>query len=186
MYFATLISRIFEPMVVISVTTLIIAIVAGLSTLQLQLFIIVLFFFMVLPAALVRYWLLKKKFVSDWDIRKRSQRLAPLLLLTGFTTLNLWVVSLFGNMILNSLFSAYVLWIIGFLCITLFWKMSGHVSIVTLGVLLLLHWIGWWAWPILLFIPLIAWSRVKTKNHTVAQVAVGAFYSIALVKILGY
>jgi len=40
---------------------------------------------------------------------------------------------------------------------------------------------GWSWWPVFLSVPLVGWSRVVTKNHTIAQVIAGTMYSWAIV-----
>lgn len=74
----------------------------------------------------------------------------------------------------------YEIWLFGFLLISLLFKISGHAGSITLATGLLMSWYGFAWWPILLLIPLVGWSRVVTKNHTVAQVVIGIAYSFIL------
>lgn len=58
--------------------------------------------------------------------------------------------------------------------VTLFWKMSMHVS-GTSGTVMLITLLYGKQWiPLFLFIPVVGWSRYVLDHHTVAQAAAGA------------
>ena len=54
----------------------------------------------------------------------------------------------------------------GFSLITFFWKISGHAFINALVTGYIIQWFGWSWWPVLLIVPLVSWSRVVRKDHT--------------------
>lgn len=64
-----------------------------------------------------------------------------------------------------------------------FWKLSVHVAVVTVVAVALVSVSAWWA-PVLLLIPLVGWSRVELRDHTVAQVAAGV--PAGLIVVLPY
>ncbi|MCW1249628.1 phosphatidic acid phosphatase [Acaricomes phytoseiuli] len=64
-----------------------------------------------------------------------------------------------------------------------FWKLSVHVAVVTVVTVALVG-VSWWWLPALLLIPLVGWSRVVLKDHTVAQVIAGV--PAGLIVVLPY
>jgi membrane-associated phospholipid phosphatase len=64
------------------------------------------------------------------------------------------------------------------LLITVWWKISGHVSTVAFGVTMATGFLGTWASPLLLLIPLVAWARVKVGAHTITQTLAGGLAGI--------
>ena len=181
----TLISHFFEPMVVLAVVSVVAGFHAGLPGGDLARYLYGLFGLMIIPVLVIRWWLVVTKRVSDWDIRNRSQREKPLLILLAFTLLNLWYALYFGNPVLTQLFVIFIVWILGFAAVTLFWKMSGHAGITALATGFVIAWYGWAWWPVLLLVSLVGWARVVTKNHTVTQVIAGALYSWLLLVLIG-
>ncbi|MBI3386054.1 phosphatase PAP2 family protein [Candidatus Gottesmanbacteria bacterium] len=158
----TIISRIFDPFAVLFIVFVIIMwgtpvflpALLGMVVLPLVLFIVA--------------W--KTKFVSNWDITDRRER--PKILWTlviieavGTIAFHLWPVV----PILVSL--------VGFAIVTQFWKISGHAMAAAFATGTVIAQFGWDFWPVLLIVPLVAWARVVRRDHTVAQVVVGALYA---------
>ncbi len=175
---ATLISRLFEPMVTLAVITVWAAVHFGLQGWGLQLFLLILVVGLILPIVVFRYFLVKKGHVVDWDIHKRRERIKPLLVLVGFVIFAQFGVRQFVNSGLSELFFLYFIWIFGFFLITLKEKLSGHVGAVTLAGGLLIQWYGWGWWPVFLLPVIVGWARVVRKDHTLRQVILGWGYSL--------
>ncbi len=179
---ATIISRLFEPFVMFSVVTITAAMHSGLAASSIPFFVGLLVLMIGIPVALLT-WAIRTKRVDNWDVSIREQRIVPMIILLALTCVYLFVVSRFGNSQLTNLFVLYFVWLVGFFLVTLKWKISGHTSANALATGLLVHMFGWSLWPILLIIPLVAWARVVRRDHTIAQVVVGAVYSWILVFI---
>ena len=177
MKIATLISRLFEPMMVLSVLVAVGAFRSGLEGMALLQFFAILFFGMTVPVALFRYWIVKTGRVKDWDIHKRKERIKPLGTLVLFTFFFLFVVSRTTNPFLVTLFEVLLLWIVGFFLLSLKIKASGHVGIITLAVLFAMQWYGVFAIPLFILPFLFAWARLIRKDHTLSEVVVGAGWS---------
>lgn len=173
---STVISRVFEPMIVLSALLVVAAIKEKIDW-RFLLFALV---FMVLPVVAMRVWFVRSRGL-DWDIRDRSKRIAPLAVLVLIVTLDVSLVSWWHNEFLTRLFLLFLAWTAGYFVITLIWKISGHTSVTTLASLLMVQWYGWW--PILLTIPLVAWARIVEKNHTIGQAVGGIVYSWVLHEI---
>jgi len=159
---ATLVSRVFDPFIMLAVVCIVL------------LFHTPVFFPAFIGMVIIPFVLygiaVKKKYVSDWDLRDRRERPRIIWPLVGIETACLLLFHLWFLMpILVS--------IIGFAIITHFWKISGHALAAALATGIIVVTFGWVWWPILLIVPLVGWSRVIRKNHTVLQVFAGAVYA---------
>lgn len=178
MKFAVIISRIFDPILLFTVTIILGAMRSGLTGRGLITFVLVLFFIMVLPPVVFLFWSIKTKRVSDIDVSNRRQRVRVLLVFGLFLILDYFVIKSFGHNSLETLFTSFIFWFAGFFVITLFWKISGHIAGLTLAIGLFIHWYGPAMTPLLILIPVVSWARVVTKNHTIMQTVFGALYSL--------
>jgi len=126
----------------------------------------------VIPTAYI-VLLLQQGDVGDIHLRRREERIRPLMLTTGLHALSMAVMTAFkappSTQALAAITLVHMLLHLG---ITLVWKVSGHTSAITmfsvLAAVLTAH--GIW---MLAAIPLVAWARIKLQRHTWAQVAGG-------------
>ncbi len=176
---ATIISRIFEPLLSMTFVLILISLQAGLTLRQTLLWLTL----FIVPPTVLRLWA-KKTYGLDWDIKERRRRIVPLAVLLGFIVIDIFLLRFFGPPALVPLLLLFLLWAIGFFLITLVTKISGHTSGNALATGLVIQWLGWGWWPVLLIVPLVGWARVKTGNHTVAQVIMGAVYSWGLLPLV--
>lgn len=181
---SSFVSRLFEPMLVLTVLTISGALHSGLQGPALRNFLFLFFGGLTLPVTIFRYWLVRSGRVGNWDISNRRERVKPLLALVIFTIIDLYIISKFANSQLVNLFTIYLIWILGFFLITLRFKVSGHVGVITLAVGLIIRWYGLTYLPLLLTIPLIAWARVTGKNHTLREVVLGIIYSFIVLQLV--
>lgn len=158
----TLISRLFDPFLMLAVVFFV--------TLWGDPVLVPAIMGMVLLPFLLYFFAWKMKIISDWDMRNRSERPGVL------WTLVIVEIVCFLLFQLWSLFPI-LLAIIGFTLITHVWKISGHTMSAALASGAIIIRFGWSFWPVLLIVPLVAWSRVVRKNHTIVQVVAGALYS---------
>ena len=73
-------------------------------------------------------------------------------------------------------FSAAVI----FMCINLWWKISLHTAVVAVAVTVLVILYGFMAVVTAGLIPLLAWARVESGHHSVAQVLIGALLAASI------
>lgn len=177
---ALLVSRLLDPMWVITTIVLLGAYKSGLTGEALLQFILVIILFMLLPPLILRFRLTKTKGSNGWDIANRADRPRALVVLLLLGTVNIVVARTWGNVFLGNLFIFFEFWMVGYLIISLFYKISGHAGSVALFSALVILWFGWNWWPLLALIPLVGWSRVVTKNHTIFQIIAGTIYSWAV------
>ncbi|MBN2007434.1 MAG: phosphatase PAP2 family protein [Anaerolineae bacterium] len=126
-------------------------------------------------------WQLRRGQITDLDIHVRGQRKKSMLVtIASFTAI--WVAMLLGRApaILTLLAGiGAIQWIIIF-AITLRWKISVHSASATGVTLLILHVFGLSAVPLVVSLPLVAWSRVKLRHHTPAQTIAGTALGTAV------
>lgn len=171
--FATILSKIFDPMVGMAVVLLLALLRSGVSW-----FIALLWLFILIgPPTIMRLQALQRVGL-DWDIRDRRRRIVPLVILLTMIVCDLVFLKLFAPVALFRLFLFFFVWTAGFFLITVFaTKISGHAAGNALAAGLIIFWYGWQWWPILLIVPLVGWARVVRRDHTVGQVIVGVLYS---------
>jgi len=181
---APIVSRIFEPILVLPTLAFVGGVRAGLGQRELLFYALFLLCAILLPVGLFLLWRRNAKGIP-WDMPERRTRIKPLLVLSGLTLVYFSVVPAFHNGILTRLFFLLTVWVIGFTVLTGRWKISGHTGCLALVVGLFVLWFGRTAWPLLLLVPLVGWARVSGKNHTVAEVISGVVYSWLFLLVFG-
>lgn len=141
----------------------------------------------ILPPTIYIMYLVRKGIVTDFHLNVREERTKPFLLMTANTALVFLIMLILGapKLILVVIATA-VLQLLFMLVITLKWKISGHCTAVTGLVVLTLALFGENLLPLTLLIPLVAWSRVRLKRHTLSQTIAGAFMGGVIVSSLLY
>jgi len=118
---------------------------------------------------------IKKKYFSDFDISKRSQR--PLLFSFAIGLAALYTVFLYVLNAPEILFIAVFALILGLIAIEIVnqvTKVSVHVAMITAFSLSLFLVYGGPFSLSLFLIPFVSWARITTLNHTKKQTAIGA------------
>ena len=126
-------------------------------------------------------WLARTGRVTDLDVQLRRQRARPLLFTLTCGALATALLALGGAPpTLTAL--AIALWLETALLfgITLRWKISVHCAAAASAA----TWV--WLltgtlWPLLVGVPLVAWSRVRLRRHTLPQTIAGALLGSAIV-----
>jgi len=73
-----------------------------------------------------------------------------------------------------------------FVSINLWWKISLHTAFIAAFVAALVISYGWIAAVALVLVPLVGWSRVELKRHSLAQVVTGAILAALIIVIVFY
>jgi len=143
-----------------------------------------------MPTLLVLWWLKvkngnKKKF--DMDIPERKDRNYPLLLvlisyLIGVVLLYLLNAPLITTVLMFCYFSNTM----GVFFINLYWKISIHSMGVAGQAAALIYVFGPVGVLFALIIPVVMWSRVYLKEHTLSQVIIGATLGFSLTTLQIY
>jgi membrane-associated phospholipid phosphatase len=186
MVFASLISRIFDPFIGLILLFGIAAVRSGVFGWDLLRLLGIIFMSIFVPPLILLFLSVKAKLLSNWDISDRKQRVWALAVFLLFLFVDYFIMSLFGTALMNTVFRFLLLIFLGFFLITLRTKISGHMLAATTVVCFLVYWYGWVVLPLVLFLPLIAWSRLVLKRHTWVEVIGGTLYPILFFSILRY
>lgn len=142
------------------------------------------FFTSIVFTALIPYililFLYRSGKISDLQMPKRKERLFPLLIINISVIIGFCVLIFTSpTRLLLSVYSMYLLSLPVISLITFFWKISFHSSYITLFSIAYMLVFGKWAILTLPLIPIVGWSRIKLKKHTIAQVLAGAAITAA-------
>lgn len=177
--FATIISRIFEPLVLflfILVMVFVRAHVpAGTAVWQGA----IILFVMIVPPIFLLIRAIKKKKISNWDMSDRKQRVGALLVFLGFFASGIFLLSLFYEPGITRFFLYMFVVFLLFFAVTLRYKMSGHLTGLAIWIFCISSWFGWHVILLCMLLPLLGWSRVTLKRHTVGQVILGTMFGLA-------
>jgi len=118
-------------------------------------------------------FILKKKL--NLDKKDRTNRTIFLLaILSGWLLISLIFISLHISWFIIELLILSLSITIILTIINVFYRISFHTALNTSLMILLNHIAGWIFWPLFLLIPVIAWTRLILKKHTLFQVILGA------------
>lgn len=176
MQIASLISTLTEPMVLVMFLMGVGAWQAGLRDSALVSFLIYIGVFSL--ASLILRRLAMKRLDVNWDISDRSKRVKSLIPFLGICAVFFSVIFMWGNNALSDFGISLIVWLAGFSLITLRTKISGHMAVYMLTFGYMIIWFGAVWWLFLLALPLVAWSRLVLKRHTLYEVIGGTLYSI--------
>jgi membrane-associated phospholipid phosphatase len=132
-------------------------------------------FFTSIGPMLFVLWLYATDRIADLDMSRRSEREAVFSAFVVFYllgTIALWLIH--APAMLIATMAGYTACALVVQAITRFWKISTHAIGITAPLVVLIVLYGWQPVPFLVLIPIVCWSRVYLKAHTVAQVVVGA------------
>ncbi|MBV7338576.1 phosphatase PAP2 family protein [Chloroflexi bacterium TSY] len=126
--------------------------------------------------------LVRQAKVTDFHLSARSERIGPFIVTLGAGLVG-WLTMVSANVFptLQLVAAINVVQTTLLLLITTQWKISIHSTAITGLAVLALYVIGTNAIPFLLSIPLVGWSRLYLKRHTMAQVMAGTFLGAILV-----
>lgn len=133
----------------------------------------IIIFQLIIPLGYILFLYFKKE-ISDFDMTKRKERIKPLSVTTISIFVSLILIYFSGNKFIIFFFLMIFILIFVNTLITLFWKISFHMAANTIAAILLNFLFDWQLPYLYILIPLIFWSRLKLKKHTVAQL-IGGF-----------
>ena len=188
--FAEIISKLFDPPV-LGIVILLVAI--GKSKMSMELSIVwtlsVLFLNGFVPFLFYLYFTKKGMVFDDTleDEKVHKQRIVIFLVFFSIVAIELLILVLTQiYQPLLAIFSGGLIALGLAIIITYWWKISLHSSLVTIFVAMLIFIYGLKVWPVILFIPLVFWSRLYMKRHTFAQLFGGFVVSLLIVGSVFY
>ncbi|MCE5330257.1 hypothetical protein LLG07_08015 [bacterium] len=130
--------------------------------------------------------LYKKGIINDLHVPRREDRLKPLVVSNMSYLIGYFIFYIFkAPVYLRAIFFTSFITTFILTIITYFWKISFHTSWITFTSITYYVLFGKWMLFLLMFVPLVAWARVKIKRHTIAQVMAGSFLTL-ITSLLGY
>lgn len=177
---ARIISRLCEPTLLQLLLVLYTASRGDITGPRLFIVMIILFTIVFFPPLMLLLYAVRTKKISNWDISNRKQRVKALAVFILFLFIDLFIIRSFYDHALFTLFLFFFITVCGFFCITLFWKISGHLSTFTIFFGLIILWFGLRWWPLVLMVPTLAWSRVILKRHTIFQTIGGIVFGACM------
>jgi len=141
----------------------------------------------VLPIFVVVLYLVRKGSLDTILTNAREQRL-KIYILSGVCAL-LGIITLSYLKAPALLIAAFITGVstaLIFMCINVWWKISLHTACVAASVTVLLMLHGWTATATVALVPLTAWARVESKNHSLAQATTGAILAALIALVVFY
>lgn len=178
--FARWISVILGPHVWLPVLFFLVVFRSGLTPNQLKIiFPSILILEIIIPIA---YLLLGPKlgFTKEWDMKEIKERKPFLYLVLILSLISLGIVYIFGNVYLLNLSTIFLAWLVVFLLITRFWKISLHVGLNVFAAIMVNFLFGWRFPAIYLIIPIIFWARLRLKKHSLNQLIAGFLITVTI------
>ncbi|RNA65105.1 hypothetical protein CR163_007615 [Prosthecochloris sp. ZM_2] len=172
--FASLVSWVISPVVVAPAAYLLVILVGFAEDPLRYYYFLVLFLASTLVPMLLVYGLKKIGRISDYNISFREQRFLPLLVMVAVNALGYEVMMQLdapriftGILLFNAVNTVLIL------LITLQWKISIHLLMLTSCIALLFIQFGLPVLQLLVLVPLLMWSRIYLKAHTFMQTLIG-------------
>ncbi len=184
---ANLISNMLSPFVISLVIILLLSFGSTRSPLDALKWSLILIAISILPVYLVITYLVRNQRLKNHSIDVRKQRtkiylLASTCALIGFVIL----LYLGAPSILLATCVAGLSAVLLFMGINLWWKISLHSAFIAASVAVLVILYGSIATVTVMLLPLVAWARIESGHHSLAQVAIGAFLAPLIVVVVFY
>ncbi len=132
------------------------------------------------------YWYFTKQgFIFDAPLtNKRAQKERIIIFIVFLLAILVEILFLLLTKIYQPLFAVLVGGVITIFfgsIISYYWKISVHASMTTFFVAMLILLFGWSFWPAIFCLPLVFWSRLVLKRHTISQLLAGFVLSLFIV-----
>ena len=184
---ANLLSNILNPFVVGLITILFLSFESTSSTADALKWSLILIAVGILPVFLAMLYLARKGKLDSIFTSVRQQRtgvylLAAVCAVTG----GVIIAFLEAPPELRATFVAGFSAVIVFMVINFWWKISLHIAFITASATVLIILYGYIGAISVVILPMMAWARVESGQHTPAQVATGAFLAMVITVVVFY
>jgi len=174
------ISHIFSPIIAWPILTLILVYGTGLTYDQKSAVLLPLLLTDIVLPVIVLTLFRKFNLISDFEITKVRERRIYFLTILAFHLLSVVVLWYYANDVAAELrLLGWIMEIAGTI-ITFFWKISVHLAANSFLIGIVMVVFGWQWWPLLVILPIVAWSRVVRKKHTIAQTIAGSVLTLVI------
>lgn len=179
---ARLISNILNPFLVSGIVTVLLAVKATSSVADAVKWALISLALSVLPVFTVVIYLVRKKKLDGFFANPREQRCIVYILASIMGAIGcvlLWYLD--APELLAATFTAGLIAIVIFTGVNYFWKISVHTAFMAASVAVIIMVYGAAAAWVFVFLLMIVWSRIESKQHSVAQVITGGLLAAAIV-----
>ncbi len=184
---ANLTSNTLNPFLVSLVLILLLSFKSTSSTLDAVKWSLVSIAISILPVFSVIIYLVRKQRLESPFIITRKQRTKIYLVAGVCAGIGCIIFPYLGvPPTLRATFVAGLSAVVVFMCVNLLWKISLHTAFVTASVTVLIILYGSIAAVTVVLVPLIAWSRIELKHHSLTQVIAGALLAALIVVVVFY
>ena len=184
---ASLTSNILNPFLVSLILILLLSLKSASSALDAVKWSLISIAVSILPVFSIIIYLVRKQKLESPFINVRKQRTKIYLLAGVCAGVGCILLPYLGApKELMATFVAGLSAVVVFMCVNLLWKISLHTALVTASVTVLIILYGSMASVAVVLVPLIAWSRIELKHHSLAQVAAGALLAALIVVVVFY
>jgi len=140
---------------------------------------------LVVPPLVYLLWQVHNGTLEDIYMPRRETRPRPLAVLMIWLLVCLGLIRYWAAPPLVDAFVVAVIVLVGVLSVvTLFWKISFHGATISAAATATMMVAGSYAWPIMLLVPLVGWSRIRLKRHTPRQVVYGSLVGILIALVI--
>jgi len=184
---ANLTSNILNPFSVSLIIILLLSFESTYTTLDALKWSLILIAVSILPVFLVVVYLARRGRLDGIFTKVRKQR-TKIYLLAGVCAVvgGVIITYLDAPLVLRATFVAGLSAVVVFMCVNLLWKISLHIAFVAASATILVILYGLIGAISVVFLPLIAWARIESGHHSLAQVATGATLAAAIVVVAFY
>ncbi len=182
---ARIVSTIFNPFLTALALFVILAHASAADTAGFWRMLFLCTFFTSIGPMLYVLWLYATDRIADLDMSVRGERekvFFTFVLFYALGSLTLWLVH--APAVLVATMSAYTIAALVVQYITRYWKISTHALGITAPLVGLTYLYGQQPLPFLVLIPLVGWSRVYLRAHTILQVLAGMV--LGLLSVLAF
>jgi membrane-associated phospholipid phosphatase len=181
---ARIFSTIFNPFLTALALFVIVAHQEAKNTTTFWFFLFISTFFTSIGPMLYVLWLYAHDKISDLDMSVRSERervFGVFVIFFAIGTLTLYLLR--APALITASMAGYTGASLVTQYITRYWKISTHALGVSAPLVVLIYLYGLQPLPFLVLIPIVGWSRIYLRAHTVLQVIAGTALGIASVLI---
>jgi hypothetical protein len=183
-FIAAVISTIINPLIILAILPYIL-IVKSTGSLAAANFWTIFSLIFILIFGVVVYIGVEKGYFSDLDVSQRKQR--PALYALATLMCFLYIIFLYFFRAPGVLYVALIGLMVGLIAmefVNRFTKASVHVATVSAFATAMTVGFGYMYALFFVLIPLVAWARIKTHNHTKRQTIIGAMMGILITLII--
>lgn len=137
----------------------------------------------ILIPVLIIYILYQKKIVTHIDIVNREERIMPLIISNFALWSLLYMIHQYRLSVLTHQLSIFAIILLAMTIITLTYKISMHMTFTIFFSYAIHNIIGGYSYLLYLLIPLIFWSRLHLKRHTVGQLILAILVCMTIISL---